>query len=46
MCMTGSACHLNVTESIARLKDTEVMTLKVHPCTSQQLQIRLAEAVW
>ena len=46
MCMTVSACHLNVTESIARLKDTEVMTLKVHPSTSQQLRIRLAEAVW
>ena len=30
MCMTVSACicYLNVTESIARLKDTEVMTLK------------------
>ena len=24
MCMTVSACYLNVTESIARLKDTEV----------------------
>ena len=44
-CMS-SECDGEHSTSIARLKDTEVMTLKVHPCTSQQLRIRLAEAVW
>ena len=37
MCM-HCACHQNVslTESIAQLKDTEVMTLKINSCTSQR----------
>ena len=49
MCMTVSACHQNVMESIAQLKDTDHTRSydnKIHPCTSQQLRIRLAEAVW
>ena len=30
MCMTVSACHLNVTESIARLKDTDTKSTPMH----------------